>query len=51
MSATCSVSLFFLSDDSKQDSATNTAHSNCLIELLKNQKKTDVSIEQNMGKY
>ena len=29
----------FLSDDRKQDSATTTAYSNCLIELLKKQKK------------
>ena len=28
----------FFSDDSKQDSATNTAHSNCLIEFKKNKK-------------
>ena len=27
---------YFLSDDSKQDAATTTAHSNCLIELKKN---------------
>ena len=41
----------FLSDDSKQDAATTTAHSNCFIELFKNNNKTDVSIEYNMGKY
>ena len=29
---------YFLSDDSKQDSATTTAHSKSLIELLKEQK-------------
>ena len=29
---------YFLSDDSKQDAATTTAHINRLIELLKNQK-------------
>ena len=29
---------YFLSDDSKQDAATTTAHSKRLIELLKNQK-------------
>ena len=29
----------FLSDDSKQDAATTTAHSNSLIELLKNKNK------------
>ena len=29
---------YFLSDDSKQDSATTTTHSKRLIELLKNQK-------------
>ena len=29
---------YFLSDNSKQDAATTTTHSNCLIELLKNQK-------------
>ena len=40
---------YFLSDDSKQDAATTTAHSNRLIELLKI-KKTDVSIEYNMRK-
>ena len=28
---------YFLLDDSKQYSATNTAHSNCLIELLQKQ--------------
>ena len=41
---------YFLSDDSKQDAATTTAHSNILIELIK-MKKTDVSIEYNMVKY
>ena len=30
---------YYFSDDSKQDAATNTAHSNRLIELLKNKKK------------
>ena len=40
---------FFLSDDSKKDAATTTAHINCLIELLKN--IIDVSIKYNMGKY
>ena len=30
-----SVFHYFLSDDSKQDSATNTAHRKCLIEILK----------------
>ena len=29
----------FLSDNSKQDAATTNAHSNCLIELLNNNKK------------
>ena len=42
MSATCSVSLFF-SDDSKQDSATTTAHSNCLIELFKKKLMSTLS--------
>ena len=45
-----SVFRSFFSDDSKQDSATTTEHSNRLIELLKN-KKTDVNIKYNMGKY
>ena len=40
----------FLSDDSKQDDATNNAHSNRLIKLLKIQK-TYFVIEYNMGKY
>ena len=39
----------FLSDYRKQDAATTTAHRNSLIELLE-KKKTDVSIEYNMGK-
>ena len=30
---------YFFLDDSKQDSATTTTHSKCLIELLKEQKK------------
>ena len=34
----------FLSDDSKQDADTNTAHGNCLIQLLKI-NKNDISIE------
>ena len=37
MSATCSVSLFLL-DDRRQDTAITTAHSKCLIEILKEQK-------------
>ena len=36
---------YILSDDSKQDNTTTTAHINRLTRLLKNQKKTDVSIE------
>ena len=38
MSASCSVS-FLLSDDSKKDAATTTAHRNLLIELFKNKNK------------
>ena len=38
------VFYYFLSDDSKHNAATTTAHSNFLIELLKN-KKTDVNIK------
>ena len=41
---------YFLPDDIKQYAANTTAHSNRLIELLKN-KKTDVRIKYNMGKY
>ena len=35
----------FLSDESKQDAATTTAHINRLIELLKTKTKTDVNIK------
>ena len=35
---------YFLSKDSKQDSDTITAHSKCLIELLKNKKLTSALI-------
>ena len=38
----------FLSDDSKQDSATNTSHSKHFIEI---KKTTDVNVKYNMGKY
>ena len=37
----------FFKDDSKQDAATNTAHSKRLIKLLKEQKV----LTYNMGKY
>ena len=49
MFTSCSV-VFFLSDDSKQDAVTTTAHSKRLIELLK-RKNNYVSIKYNMGKY
>ena len=42
---------YFLSDESKQNAATNTAHSNRLIVLLKKTKKTDFNIKYNMVKY
>ena len=50
MSTPCSVSLYF-SYDSKQDDATSTAHSKHLIELLKEEKNTDINIKYNTGKY
>ena len=42
---------YFLSDDSKQDSATTTSHINFLIEISKRKKITDVIIKYSMGKY
>ena len=38
---------YFLSDDSKQDSAATTAHSNCLIELLKKLMSTLSTVWEN----
>ena len=43
MSKACSISLF-LSDDSKQDAATTTAHSKRLISLLKNKQVLTTSL-------
>ena len=40
---------YFLSDDSKQDASTTTAHKKRFIELFK--KSTDVKIKYNMEKY
>ena len=42
---------YFLSDDSKQDAATTTAHSKRLISLLKDKKRIDNIIYYNMGKH
>ena len=42
--------LRFFSNKSKQDDTTTTAHRNCFIELLKNQKN-DFILEYNKGKY
>ena len=39
-----------LSDDSKQDAATTTAHIKLLISLLKNKQVFNI-IKYNMGKY
>ena len=41
---------YFLSGNSKQDSATTTAHSKCFISLLK-EKINDNIIDYNMGKH
>ena len=49
ISMSCRV--FFVFDDSKQDSDTDTANSKLLIDLLKRTKRNDVSIKSNIGKY
>ena len=40
-----------MSDDSKQDAATTTAHRKSFIEIFKRTKSTDVKIKYNMEKY
>ena len=42
---------YFLSDDSKQDATTTTAHIKHLIELLKRSKSNGGKIKYNMGRY
>ena len=44
MSTSCSISLFFLSEDSKNDSDTTTTHSKLLLSFINNKKVLTTSL-------